>query len=58
MATTRAQRSRVVFLALIVAILYALISIGVGLATADACGDLGSPKSWRVAPPGWECHAA
>jgi hypothetical protein len=58
MATTRAQRGRMVFVGFILAMVFALVSVAIGVATADACGDLDATKSWRVLPPGWECGVA
>ena len=37
-------------------VVYVLLSVGIGVATADRCGDYDAAKSWTFAPPGWVCR--
>ena len=57
MATTLKARRGVVWWVLLAVTLYALLSISIGVATADACGRLNDDKTWQFFPPGWECPA-
>lgn len=44
-------------LAVVVAVTFALFSIGVAVATADKCGGtrLNTQKEWNYFPPRWDC---
>jgi hypothetical protein len=55
MATNRKQRRSLAFVLALAVVIYAILSISVGVATADRCGDYGAPKSWTFFPPGWVC---
>ena len=56
MSTNRGQRRSAAFMLALVVVVYALISIGIGVATADRCGDYDAAKTWSFAPPGWVCQ--
>ena len=56
MSTTRGQRRSLAFMMALAVVVYALISIGIGVATADRCGDYDAAKTWSFAPPGWVCQ--
>jgi hypothetical protein len=36
-------------------VIYGILSIAIGVATADQCGDYDAPKEWSFVPPGWVC---
>ena len=36
-------------------VVYAILSIAIGVATVNRCGDYDAPKTWTFAPPGWDC---
>lgn len=56
MSTTRQARSNVLFFLCLAAITYLLVSVGVAVATADACDTgLDGAKTWQPFPPHWEC---
>ncbi len=56
MATTRSTRSTLTFWLMLVVVVYLIASVGVAVATADACeGGLDGAKTWQPFPPHWEC---
>jgi hypothetical protein len=40
----------------LVVILYGIVSVSIGMGTADKCGNLNADKHWNIVPPGWECR--
>jgi uncharacterized membrane protein len=56
MATTRKQRRSVAFMLALAVVIYAILSIGIGVATADRCGEYRTAKTWSFVPPGWVCQ--
>lgn len=36
-------------------VLYGVVSVGIGLGTADRCGAIGADKRWNFVPPHWVC---
>jgi hypothetical protein len=42
---------------IVIAVVFALFSIGVAIGTADKCGSthLNTSKEWNYFPPRWEC---
>jgi hypothetical protein len=57
--STRMDRttSGPVFYAALAVVLYFLFSVAVALATINDC-DAYPERSWRIAPPGWECEGS
>ena len=55
MATTRKQRRSAAFVLALTVVVFAILSISIGVATADRCGDYAAPKTWNLVPPGWNC---
>jgi hypothetical protein len=53
------------FIALIVVMVYVLVSVATAINTADKCGDESAPKHWslsppdhwQVIPPEWKCES-
>ncbi|GEM_PF-2903584 len=44
---------------LVLAIIYALVSAGVAITTADTCnGQLRADKEWQYFPPKWKCTSS
>jgi hypothetical protein len=37
-------------------VVYAFLSMGIAVATANRCGDYDAAKTWNLVPPGWECR--
>ena len=46
-------------LAIVVAVVFVLFSVGVALATNDTCGGehLNTSKEWHYFPPRWDCKS-
>jgi hypothetical protein len=46
----------ILLMVLVVAIVFALFSVGVAIGTADKCGEhFNSSKDWNYFPPRWDC---
>jgi hypothetical protein len=55
MATNRKQRRSLAFMLALAVVVYAILSVSIGVATAGRCGDYSTPKTWTYVPPGWVC---
>lgn len=56
MGTSRKHRRSLAFMLALGIVIYGILSISIGIATADRCGEYSSAKSWSFVPPGWVCH--
>lgn len=43
-----------IFYIALAVVVYALISVAIGMATLNDCDDF-PDREWRLFPPGWEC---
>jgi hypothetical protein len=56
MSSKRETRSSAWFLLSLFVAVYIIVSVGLAVATSDACdGGLDGPKTWQPFPPHWEC---
>jgi hypothetical protein len=44
------------FMLALAVVVYAILSVGIGVATGDKCGDYQAEKTWSYVPPGWVCR--
>jgi hypothetical protein len=56
MSTKRETRASVLFVVSLLVAVYVIVSVGLAVATSDACdGGLDGEKTWQPLPPHWEC---